>query len=62
MQLLGEGGLLQQMTEAVLERGLQTELTEHLGYEAHDRPGRGSGSSRNGSTGKRLSPSSALST
>jgi transposase-like protein len=54
VQLLGEGGLLQQMTKAVLERGLQTELTEHLGYEAHDPAGRGSGNSRNGSTGKRL--------
>jgi putative transposase len=30
------------------------ELTHHLGYEKHDPAGRGSGNSRNGSTGKRL--------
>jgi putative transposase len=54
IQLLGEGGLLQQMTKAMLERGLQTELTEHLGYEAHDPSGRGTGNSRNGTTPKKL--------
>jgi len=54
VQLLGEGGLLQRMTKAMLERGLQTELTEHLGYEAHDPSGRGTGNSRNGTTPKKL--------
>ena len=33
----------------MLERALQTELTDHLGYEPHDPAGRGSGNSRNGS-------------
>jgi putative transposase len=54
VELLGEGGLLQQMTKAVLERALAEELTDHLGYEAGDPAGRGSGNSRNGSTPKRL--------
>ena len=41
--LTGEGGLFPELVKAVLERGMQVELTEHLGYEKH-RPGRrGSG-------------------
>ena len=45
----GAGGLLQQMMKAVLERALQVEMADHLGYEAGDPAGRGSGNSRNGS-------------
>jgi putative transposase len=48
-------GLLQQLTKAVLERALQGELTEHLGYAKHDPAGHGSGNSRNGVTRKKLS-------
>jgi putative transposase len=33
VELLGEGGLLKQMTKAILERSLAIELTDHLGYE-----------------------------
>jgi putative transposase len=54
VELLGPGGLLSQVTKAVLERALGEELTHHLGYEKHDPAGRGSGNSRNGTTGKRL--------
>jgi len=54
VELLGPDGLLSQVTKAVLERALGEELTHHLGYEKHDSAGRGSGNSRNGSTGKRL--------
>ena len=42
VELLGEQGLLRQMTKAVLERALAEELTEHLGYEPGDPAGRGS--------------------
>jgi putative transposase len=52
VELLGENGLLRAMTKAVLERGLAEELTEHLGYEPHERTG--SANARNGSTPKRL--------
>ena len=52
VELLGENGLLRQMTKAILERGLAEELTEHLGYEPHERSG--SGNARNGTTPKRL--------
>ena len=54
VELLGPQGLLSQVKKAVLERALGEELTEHLGYEKHDRSGRGWGNSRNGSTPKRL--------
>lgn len=52
VELLGEDGLLRQMTKAILERGLAAELTEHLGYEPHERSG--SANARNGSSPKRL--------
>jgi putative transposase len=51
-ELLGPGGLLSQVTRAVLERALAEEMTGHLGYEKHDPAGRGSGNSRNGTTAK----------
>jgi len=53
-ELLGPEGLLSQVTKAVLERALDEELTDHLGYEKGDPAGRGSGNSRNGITPKRL--------
>ena len=54
VELLGEGGLLSQMTKAILERSLTVELTHELGYEQGDPAGAGSGNSRNGTTRKRL--------
>lgn len=52
LQLTGQGGLLQQLTNRVLESALEGEITDHLGYERHDAVGRGSGNSRNGSRAK----------
>ncbi len=46
--------LLRQITKAVVERALQGELTEQLGYEKHDPAGQNSGNSRNGVTRKKL--------
>ena len=54
LTLTGEGGFLPEMIKAVLERGLQTELSEHLGYEKGDPAGRGSPNSRNGTSPKTL--------
>ena len=51
-ELLGPDGLLSQVTKAVLERALDEELTDHLGYDRHDPVGRGSGNSRNGTSPK----------
>jgi len=53
-ELLGPDGLLSQVTKAVLERALEEELTDHLGYDKHDPAGRGSGNSRNGTSPKVL--------
>lgn len=52
--LLGPGGLLKQLTGALVERAMETEMTDHLGYEKHDIAGRGSGNSRNGASSKTL--------
>src|SRR6516162_618868 len=46
--------LLKQITKAVLERAMQAEMSEHLGYEKHDPAGHNSGNSRNGVTHKTL--------
>ena len=51
----GVDGLLNQMTKAVLERALQTEMTHHLGYDRDDPAGAGTGNSRNGSSSKTVS-------
>ena len=50
--IAGEKGLLKQLTKAVLERAMQAELTDHLGYEKHDPVGHNSGNSRNGKSRK----------
>ena len=50
--LIGENGLLKQLTKALVERALNAELTHHLGYEKNDAEGRGSGNSRNGASRK----------
>jgi putative transposase len=52
--IAGENGLLKQLTKALLERAMQAELTDHLGYEKHNREGYGSGNSRNGKSRKKL--------
>ena len=46
--ILGENGLLKQLTKRLVERTLEAELTDHLGYEPHASEGRGSGNNRNG--------------
>src|SRR5688572_33417227 len=53
-QIIGENGLLKQFTKALLERAMNAELDEHLGYGRHDPAGYNSGNSRNGTTKKKL--------
>ena len=53
-QIIGENGLLKQLTKTLLERALQAEMTSHLGYEKHDPAGHHSGNSRNGTSRKKL--------
>ena len=50
--ILGEHGLLKQLTKRMVERALEAEMSDHLGYEAYAPEGRGTGNSRNGKTKK----------
>jgi Transposase and inactivated derivatives len=52
LDLVGEGGLLQQLTKRVLESALEGEITDHLGYDKHDPVGKASENSRNGRRSK----------
>jgi len=54
VQLLGRGGVLQQLTRRFLEAALEAEMDEHLGDDKHDPVGRNGGNSRNGRRGKTL--------
>jgi len=53
-EIVGPGGVLARLTKRLVERALQAELTEHLGYERHREPPGGVGNTRNGSTAKTL--------
>jgi len=50
--LMGEQGLLRQLTKKLAERALEAEMEHHLGYAKHDPAGKKSGNSRNGKTSK----------
>jgi hypothetical protein len=53
-EIVGPGGLLAQLTKRLVERAMEVELTDHLGYEPHQEPPGGTGNTRNGSTPKTL--------
>jgi putative transposase len=53
-EIVGPGGLLSQLTKRLVERAMEVELTDHLGYEPHLEPPGGTGNARNGSTPKTL--------
>lgn len=51
--LLGENGLLKQLTKALLERAMEAELTHELGFEKNDKSSRKqTGNRRNGTSAK----------
>jgi putative transposase len=52
--LIGESGLLKQLTKALIERAMKTEMTAHLGYVKHEPAGKKSGNSRNGNSKKTI--------
>lgn len=52
VELLGPDGVLADLTKRIMERALDVERTDHLGYERGDPAGVGSGNSRNGSSPK----------
>src|SRR5262252_9958214 len=47
-EITGPGGLLSQLTKRLVERAMEVELTDHLGYEPHQEPPGGTGNTRNG--------------
>ena len=51
-ELAGPGGVLAQLTKRLIERAMEVELTDHLGYEPHLEPPGGTGNTRNGTTAK----------
>jgi len=51
-EIMGEGGVLKDLTRRLVERALEGEMTEHLGYEKRAPEGKGTGNSRNGKTKK----------
>jgi putative transposase len=53
-EIVGPGGLLADLTRRLVERAMDAELTDHLGYEAHQAPPGGAGNTRNGGTPKTL--------
>jgi putative transposase len=52
--LIGETGLLKQLTKALLERALEAELTDHLGHEKHAPIATTGGNARNGKSAKTI--------
>ena len=52
--LIGENGLLKQLTKALVERALQAEMTEHLGHDKHAAVSNSTGNARNGKSRKTL--------
>ena len=52
--LIGENGLLKQITKAVVERALQAEMDAHLGHGKHEPVENPAGNTRNGKSQKTL--------
>ncbi len=52
--LIGENGLLKQLTKAVIEAALNAEMAEHLGHDRHGAVGNSSGNVRNGHSAKTI--------
>ena len=52
VQLTGDGGLVPELIKAALERGLQAELSDHVGYEKGDADAGLFSNSRNGTSAK----------
>jgi putative transposase len=53
-EIAGPGGLLAELTKRLVERAMEVELTDHVGYEPHQEPPGGGGNTRNGTTPKTL--------
>ena len=54
LELLGPEGVLTELTSRIMNRAMEAELSEHLGYELGDPAGHGSGNNRNGTSAKTM--------
>lgn len=52
--ITGPEGLLKQLTKALIERAMEAEMTDHLGYEKNDQAEKETSNRRNGKTKKTL--------
>ena len=52
--LIGENGMLKQLTKAVIEAALKAEMNQHLGHARYDAVANASGNVRNGQSAKTL--------
>lgn len=52
--LMGQNGAIKKLLKSSLENILDSELSEHLGYEKHSPEGNNNGNSRNGKTNKSI--------
>ena len=52
--LIGENGLLEQLTKMLVERALETEMSEHLGHGKSEAVTNATGNTRNGHSAKTL--------
>ncbi len=52
-EIAGPGGLLASLTKRLVERAMEVELTDHLGFEPHQEPPGGTGNTRNGTRRRR---------
>ncbi len=50
--LTGEGGLLKELTAALVNRAMEAEMSHHLGYENGEEPPEDQGNRRNGTSSK----------
>jgi putative transposase len=50
--LIGESGLLKQLTKLLVERALEAEMTEYLGHDKYEAVSNAAGNARNGHSGK----------
>lgn len=48
--LLGQNGILEQLTKRVVERALQAEMPHHLGHDKHGKVTNANGNTRNGAS------------
>lgn len=53
-ELFGEGGLVKALTSRILNKALEAEMDNHLGYQKHSSSGNLSGNNRNGYSTKKV--------